>query len=559
MPLPLIPPVWTSAGPPYSVTPAPVVVLAVVGTAVGSAGPVDVDYPNPADEPGYELRLVNMVGDVLVELPHANAETITRELNKEPELVFESPKHAPETAEISPLAVEVQAHRNGKIRFFGPVVDDQAESSNGAIGYNARGAWWYFRRRFFGTAGRTSKLWNGDFELGLSGWRAVGTTPDVVTVADSPFVEPLTGSKALLFFTGAGENRYVAQRRFYRTDYPPGQRITVAGWVYLHTFTGPAAFGLGLLVTRIVGGKIVRQANAPIDASTPVGEWTRLETSLGISPFEDGILDVRLFAPGGITLWDSAVAVLNESTGTSYPGNDQTELARRVVRYAQTGEGKSDVRVGTRTPPSGKVISKAFRHEAHEPIVEAIEGLAAAPDGFDFSVEITDRTRTFVTHYPRQGTDRRGEVVLKLGPPSEGGNLSHYSRGRDGSSVANSVVAKGPGDGPDREEGGSIDASALDGLILEEVVTVPDGVSVGELDEYAAAERQARDDVIPVLELTTHNGAGDLVDLLDVGDLVDVEIDDGAVQVDTAYRIVKIVERCRTESLVVTGNVWTGP
>lgn len=525
-----------------------------LGEPIASSSSIPGQYPNPADAPGYTLRAVTMFGEVLGELPVAKAETITRTLNGEREATISSPKAHPSTALLSPF-VEVQIHRNGALRFWGPLVGDSSSSDQGATGFPARGPWWYFRRRRFGTANRTNILRNAGFEQDFAAWRAVGTTPEIRTadeleVADPP-AAPLTGSKVAAGLVGDGESAYLIQRRSYRTEWPAGQLLTLAAWVYLYAYTGPAAGGYGLYLSRVVAGEVIRTAIAEIDDDTPRGQWTRLETSLVVPPFEDGVLEARLYFPGGASFWDHAVLVLMESTSSAFDGDDQTELARKVIRYAQHGRGKSDLNIGTATAPTGVVVRRAWQHERHEVISDAVSELAAGPTGFDFSIDLTETTRTFRTHYPRKGTDRRGELTLELGV-----NVARYSRLRDGTTAASSVVVKAPGDGPDREEGGSIDTSNLGGLILEDVIDAPESLPISELDDFAEEEREARDDVIPVLELVTYQGAGDLLELLETGDVVDVVIDDGSVQVNAAYRIVRIVERCRDETLVVTGNIF---
>lgn len=564
MPYPLLPPVEVDDP---ELDPLGIDLELEVGFAAGAPRARPETWPEEA--PVWTARVVDRSGNVLRELEHANLAPIVRTLNAEDEFGLSSSKYDPATVDVE-LAGEVQVLRKGVVMAWGPVVGDNASSTDPAMTFAGRSPWWYFRRRFFGTADRRNMLANGDFELGAAsgalnapvpGWTRVGGARlRHWTTATKPgghgLPAPLSGDRAIsLDSSTAGANRYVRTRFSYRTTFPPGQRITVAAWYWIGTgWIGPAALGLGLYVGRRVAGEFTVQNAAAIDNDSPRGEWVRLETSIIVPPNEDGEVEVRLYSPAGWIAWDAAVSVLMESTGAGFTPTDQAELAALFVRYAQTGRGKSPLNIGTDTPPTGVLRTRAHQHADHEWIADAVAELGSLPDGFDFSIDLTDRTRTFRTHYPRKGVDRSSSVTLKLGRPDDGGNLSSYTRSREIGSTATSVVTRAQGDGPDREEGGAIDASGLDGLILEDLVDAPSDLTIGELDDFAEDELELRREPVVVLEVTTHGAAETLIELLDVGDLVHVLIDDGAVQVDDVFRVVRLSIDPKTDAMTLTLN-----
>ena len=581
MPLPLFPHGTTSttASPvdvvvevqphPITVEPAPVDVEVSPGLSVGSARTRPAEYPNPDLAPGWSIVPVTMDGAPLGDLPHAFPSTWTRTIGQEDEVAFTSPKYDPATELLGAPLTEAQLWRNEDLKTWGPVLGDNGGSASGAVSFTMRGVWWYFRRRFFGTANRLNMITNGDFEDGLAGWRTFGGADPTVfdaELGEALGVEPLTGTKAIAFLSSAGQNYYVRRRWSFSTNWPPGQLVTIAAWVWIHPdfWTGPAGFAAGLYLHRVVAGQVIRQAVATIDDETPRGEWTRLETSLIVPPYQEGVLEARVFGAGGLTAWDSVRAVLMESTASDFGGMDQTDLARRVIRYAQVGRGKSSLRVGTDTPPSGVNVVRAWQHADHEWIDKAITDLGQQADGFEWSIDVTPSTRTFRTHYPLRGVDRSATLTLRLGRAEEGGNLASYTRSRDGASVATSIVARAPGDGPDREEGIAVDTTGTGGLVLDSLIDAPDDATVNDLDAVAEDELAAVGAVVPVVEVSTHPGAVaivdgnpvDLIDLLDVGDRVTLDVDDGFVQIGGVWRIVRITVTCRTNVATLALNRW---
>src|SRR5690606_24837383 len=107
----------------------------------------------------------------------------------------------------------------------------------------------------------------------------------------------------------------------------------------------------------------------------------------------------------------------------------------------------------------------------------------------------------------REGDD---PLTLRLGPPSDGGNLADYDYAEDGAKLSTSIVSLGPGTvGVTRHEGGARDTSEMDGLVLEHIVRAPDGMQPYDLDGFALSELDAVKRPEESLVLTSHTGTLD--------------------------------------------------
>lgn len=536
---------WVLGGDPVDVE------VAVVAAGFGLA-----TTPDPITGAGYVVKVVDNTGAVLATLTNASVDQITWELNAEGGASFVSPKADPLTAEVSLLGREIQIYRDDDLLHWGVPVRASSAGSQGPVRFDTKGLWWYFRRRFFGSANRTNMIANPSFEDDLAGWNVSDASLTATAVTGPP--TPVLGSKTARLVTAAkGQNNYLSRQWSYRTNFPPGQYVTLTGWVWIDNagWVGPAYEGRGLMLVRRVGGEIVRWTFAPIDDATPRGRWVRLETAFTVTPFEDGTLEARLYSPGGTVRWDATQAVLMESTSANWPdGNDQAELARRIVSYAQTGRGKSDLNIGTNTPETGVSFFRAWQHAEHAEIAETIEDeFVQVDDGFDISIEVTPKTRTFTTHYPRKGSDKSGTLTLATST-----NVADYRYDLDALATATSVIVLGDGDGPDREEGEAVDTSILDGLVLEDVLNAPSGTEVTRLAPIADEELATRKRVLEVLEVVAHEGnSDDLIHGLEVGDIVRATIDDGFVQVDAKYRVVRKTLNARSDTVTLTLNWWS--
>lgn len=518
-------------------------------------------YPTPDDEPGWTARVVTMGGDVIGDLGAVNAVRITEELNAETRWAMAVPRHAPGADLLVPLA-EVQIWRDGDLVCWGPILARSAASSDGLLVIQGADPWWYIMRRYFGTAGRINRVRNGSFEV--SGrWSARACTYTRVT---SPAFD---GSRsARLDCPEAGRRAWISQ-----TFTPPplggagGPRGTLAvtAWVWIDPgqWIGPAADSIGIELA--IHGPRARSQTATLDANTDRGEWVPLTVRLAYTTADQGAaMTVRLYAPGGRVWWDSVVAAVPENTSTGPAGVDQATWAGWVIGYAQSGRGKTSVEIGAAGDPTGVTRVRRWLHADHDPITDAIGELVEADDGIDWSLDLTPTTRTFRTWYPRMGRDLTGgdaPLVLRPGLPSDGGTIASWRWSDDVADTATSVVALGPGAGTTRLEGGAT-SDALDGLVLEHVARAPEGITATELDPWAQATLGLVEQPARHLAVTSHTGVVDvdgvarMIHHVRKGDLVEVDIDDGAVQLDGTWRITGRELSSRPETVTLTLTPW---
>ena len=195
--------------------------------------------------------------------------------------------------------------------------------------------------------------------------------------------------------------------------------------------------------------------------------------------------------------------------------------------------GKSDLRIGTRTPATGVRRSRTYPWAERRPVAEAIDALTTQADGLDVAMEWTPTTRTLATYYPRKGSDL--DYVLALGS-----NMIGYDNAIDGELTASTLVVQSPsGSGSGREEGVVQDASLLDGVVLESIYQGAPYSSVGSLTSQARTgwERYSRPVSIPQ-PVMAPSYTTELLDTLSTGDRVRVVIPRGLVPIDGTYRIV---------------------
>lgn len=445
---------------------------------------------------------------------------------------------------------ELQIWKDGTPYWWGPVV--RIEKGLRESTWQAAGLLWYFEHRFFGRADRVNLLVNGDFEAGEASWtfhNGVGHSVDTVVF--------LEGTQSLeLAGTSANHGQYASQTYTHTTQYfePLGDALVVSVWVYVDSvsYLGGAVQDLGLVaIHRNADGVVYPDehgvAYTEIGDDTPRDQWVPLEVVIP-AVVENDTVEVRLFPPHGTAWFDLATLTLFESLGTAWPaGDDVATLIGRIVDYAQDlgsfTHGKSNLNIAKSTPATGTVIHRNYQFAEHRNIADAIyefvrQGVC------DISVEFTGTTRTFTVHTPKGSVF---PTTLELDV-----NVADFSAPWDFERAGSSVVMLGPGDGPDRPEGGASDPAAFGGLTLEIVETAPDDATIGELDDRAAA-RLATASQPEFVELTTLPGAG-IIGNLEVGDTVTVDVAHGAAQVSGTYRVVRMEIQPYVDQAVLTLN-----
>jgi hypothetical protein len=479
-------------------------------------------------------------------LPGVAIRPIREPLNDAETVALEIRTADPDLAEFLDPEREIQIWQDGTIRFWGPTVRVDVDADFARI--QCAGVWWYLGRRFFGRADRVNFLVDGDFEDGLTGWDAgVGLTP---IIDPTRFVE---GTRSVrLTGTAEGHDTYLPQTYTHSQVHPEGDQLTIAAhvWVSSADYQGDATGSLGLYVTRTPsgGGDPVDIAgdsgdNQPalITAATPKDQWHRLETTLDFVQ-EGDVIEVRLYPPWGTANYD--LVTLTEHESLSFIEQDMATIIRGIVGYAQGAffdHGKSDLNITVDADPTGVTLSRTWQFADHQNIGDELAVFTHRRAGVDYHVELTGTTRTLVVSHPHRGTVR-DDLILEWGVNVTGFRWSH-----DRVQKADQVVVLGPGDGPDREEGGA--TATPNGPTLEDVTVAPDGTPVGDLDRVAA-ERLAVVTHPEVLEVTCVG----LIGNLQTGDWVPVTISCLAMS-EVQYRVVATTIDPKDDTLAATLNL----
>lgn len=502
----------------------------------------------------YRLYVVSTTGTVYGQAENAQIRSVTFELNGTGGLDFTLPISDSDTSLIQP-GREVQLYRGNQLLFWGPIVRQQLSLNEAS--YQCAGLFWYFERRFMGRADRINQLTNGDFEQSETGWsfaNGVGHSID--------FVHKIEGAKSLKLTGSAADHVQYAHQSWTHPvgGHPLGDFLTVAVWVWIPSadYLGGAADDIGLAAIHYRGTAVIGTDSAEIGDDTTKNEWIELE--VGLPAVKEGdVVEVRLFPPHGTAYFDLANLTAMESLSfVPFPPApvEIVTIMHGIVDYAQSrapydfGHGKSDLNIGTAGAASGvlKPEGIAYQFADHRNIGDALlEYVRQGVVDFDFA--LTPTTRTFTTYAPRKG-NHRPDLTLQLDA-----TLADFSWSWDGEAGASSVVVLGPGDGPDRPEGGAQDTSPFGGLTLEWVESAPDEVTIGELDDRAAA-RLAVGINPTVIEATTLPGVG-VIGQLQTGDTVPVVISHGPLAINATYRAVAVIIDPHTDQATVTLNVET--
>lgn len=504
--------------------------------------------------PTYSVRIVEQDGTVVRTLVGANIERVRFGMNGDVgEAVFTYPRTDPsgasgQAADVLLLDREAEIRRDSTTIFRGPMVRREARSGTGDMVVTVPGVGWYFSRRFI-DAPLTNLLSNGDFESGTTGWTATSCTQTSVT---SPVRR---GTKSLQLVGTTTFAEQYTQQSVSVTGTGVGTALTVAAHFYIDSWTGPAVYSRGLYVESRNGGTVetYNEHEGAIDDDTAdaLDVWQRAEATIWVPPNATRTIYVRLYAPNGTIVWDSVELVEPLSLAIAPgAGEDIATTANRIVQFAQDAtKSKSDLDIGTAAAPTTGVtfkFPKAWQYTDHTPVDSALNN-EIVPLGVDW--DIVAATKTFTVYHPRKGTDRSATVTLSLTT-----NVASYSLEEDGAQTETDVTVLGEGDGPDREEGRSVDTTDTGGLVLQGIHSSPPGTTVDKLDGLASeiTDRTAR--LVRVLSCVVY---GSLVTTLEIGDIVDVDITDGSVALSGDWRIVscELTPRPHTLSLVLNEEV----
>lgn len=504
--------------------------------------------------PAYQVFVVDMEGTIYEgagpdgELANARVTRLEVELNAAGTATISLPTTDPDAALLTP-GREVQIRRAGDVLFWGPIVRPQAGLRETT--WQCAGLLWYFGRRFMGRADRANQLVNGDFEAGEDDWtfqNGVTHSIDTTPPAGGP------GGDALLLEGGTADHTGHAKQIWTHPagGYPTGDYLTGSVWVYIPSadYVGGAINDFGLVLRHLdADDNVVDVGIVNIDDDTPERDkWVALET--GVANVKEGhTVEMLLFPPHGTAYYDLATLTFMESLSFGYPDTpaDVTDIIEGIVDYAQdTAAGKSDLNIGFAGSATGVARQVAYQFEEHRNILDAM--MEFVRDGVcDISVEVTTTTRTFTVWPAKKGSLYGTTLELDT-------NLADFTDSTDLEQAASSVILLGPGDGPDRPEGGAVDPTFVGGAFTAEIVEqAPDDASIGQLDQRAA-ERLTVAAHPEILEVTTLPGAG-VIGNLTVGDTAPVVITVGWVDIDDTYRVGQMNINLDTDQATLTLNV----
>lgn len=514
----------------------------------------------------WRLVAVDLDGTPRAEIQNATITAVIDDLNGEGAIEFGLPVLDPKATELPPMR-EVQVWKGDTILKWGPVFRPQANART--LAFTGAGLEWWFSRRHFGKADRTSYVPNGDFENGLAGWNFAHAYYSNVQAPPAHTIVPfptMTGKRALRLTGAAADHDTFAEHGFQwvvdDAASPEGDRFSAVVYVYVTSYLGPALENRGLMLERFSSTephpdpvlaalgykKSLEHVFARIDEDTPRDQWVKLEASLVTPPKAGEPEGIRLvlYPPHGTAIFDRANLVLDEAT--RFYGTDQAQIAEGIVQHLQDPEyDKTDLLIETNCPPTGVLRDRVWLHAEHENGKGALDDLTDMDDGLDYSVEITPTKRTFTTHYPLKGVDHL-DLVLEYGK-----NVEDFNWAFDGSVAANQVITLGAGQGSTREEGVATDLTALEGVSLEEVYVATEGADISSLDNRASARLEVVKNPI-ILELFLKDTT--LAGVLRVGDRAMVRINRGYVQVEATYRVVRTVLDPTADKMTAVVNLY---
>ena len=514
---------------------------AKVGRATAPAG-----SPTPA----YEVYRTDPDNGTPTLVPDAEPEEITWELNRHETAVVKFPKDLASvgTYDLHPWHSDLQIYHDEDILFWGPIVPATASGGEGAVTVECAGPAIYLAKRNV-DAERPNRITNPSFEDGTTGWTNSGV--DAVTVISTNSYR--AGSSVRLSEVSAQQDAFITQS-FSEVGTGIGTALEFRGWFFIQSLNDHALDRRGLFVEGLEGGAVQDFDFYPIDVATPQGVWTEASAQLWVPPDRTWTIRVRLYAPQGEILWDALRGVRYESLSTAQPGNvnakkDVAAITSDIVRSIQLPwRDKSDVNLGRDCPASGVSLTKHYQWADHIRADGAVSEFIEA--GYlDWFVTLEPPVRTFRTQSPRRERDKTA-IVLAYG----GNRVASYVYTEDGNDTESDIFLLGDGNGPARSEAHAQDTSDTAGVVLQGVYVAPPKTTLQALDDQVEDYIATKSRIGRVIELVTVQGGGDLIHELRVGDLVTVSIDDGWVQVSGSWRIVRIVLRCREDSLTLTLN-----
>jgi hypothetical protein len=311
-----------------------------------------------------------------------------------------------------------------------------------------------YSKRNFGPI-TTNYLLNPDFEQPatlnvIPEWTAINCVANVTPTVPGVAAPLLNSFMAQLQQAIPGEDAYIRQYVTVTDGGPGGAEGTfydLSAWVFIDptaTFS-PALDQNGIFLQfiellTVVSGPAIQQ----ITVDTGAGQWVRLECGVEVPPNASGVLEVRLYAPQGVTYWDACRLTVQESVGSPPQGADVQFIMEQIVTYAQkASQGKSDLAMPFAGPATGTTLVRDYQFFDNSGILDALnEFPTIGVCDFEVVWDATGHFRNFQIFPPAKGSVKYNYPIT-IDIPS----TSDLEGGIDGTLVATTARVLGQGGG----------------------------------------------------------------------------------------------------------------
>ncbi len=435
-------------------------------------------FPPPTPVPGprglhdYEVIVVDKYGIAFGQIVSAVPTQIDWVLNDIGQALIDFWILDPSAKALLPLTVlpgarEIQIWRDQELIWWGWPTSASFDAKQ--VHLTCAGLLFPFSKRNFGPI-TSNFLLNADFETPATldvvpNWDAIGVTANV-TPADGVAAPLLNSFMAKLVQAGAGEDTYLRQYVAVTGDPGIGTFYTLSAWVYIDpAATFSPAFGQnGVFIQfieflTVAAGPAIQQ----ITADTARGQWTRLEIGVEVPPGASGVLEIRLYAPQGVTYWDACRLTIQESVGSPISGADVQFIMDQIITYAQDPtRAKSDLAIPFAGPLTGKTLVRDYQFFDNGGILDALnEFPTIGVCDFECVWDESGHFRQFVIYPPAKGSVKYNfpiEVDL--------GSITDLQGGIDGSLTITTSRVLGQGStGSSEDLGWAAFPSALGGRV----------------------------------------------------------------------------------------------
>ena len=309
-------------------------------------------------------------------------------------------------------------------------------------------------------------------ELDTQGAIADGTT--IVSV-ESPtsctMSATSTAAATGITFTIGAVNSYLYQDVGVSVSDAGAVVAVLSGWYYVDPNYVPFAPAQGVLPNGqvitdpgiychlSVGGVVQTFQFQPINLSSPIGQWTRIETGITIPSGFTGVLEVRLYGPVGSVVWDACQLTAPESVGSSLLGSDVIDIYRAILGYAQDPtRGKASLAFwppetgGVIGGDTGVVLQRHYQLADNAGVLDSLnEFPSIAVCDHEVVYDATGHFRGLQVFSPAKGAVKYN-VPIDLG----GGDITDLQGSVDGSQVGTSQRVMGQGSSGSSEDIGFV-------------------------------------------------------------------------------------------------------